>query len=146
MKLRIDRIGTALPAGFEQLALAARAEDVHNMPMLLADWQTGTERFDGVTSALYGAWAGDMLVGVGGMTPETLLDMPAMRMRRFYVHPEQRRSGVASMLAETVMAAGLAHTARLTVNAAASPMAAPFWLAMDFIPIPVCGITHMYVA
>ncbi len=135
-----------MPPGIMRLVEAARTEDVNNMPMLLEAWSARSERFDGETSALYGAWKGDTLVGVGGMTPEKELDHPAIRMRKFYVLADFRKQGVATKLAETVMQAGLAHASSLTVNAAASPMAAPFWEAMDFMPAPLTRITHIYAA
>lgn len=92
--------------------------------------------------ALFAAFVDSDLAGVGGVTPETGLAEPAMRMRRLYVRPAFRRAGVARALAGAMMQQGFQSAPLLTLNAAASPAAPPFWEAMGFEPVDWPRVTH----
>lgn len=113
------------------------------MELLAEGWQLGVQRFDRDGAALFGAFDGACLVGVGGVTPETGYSEPAMRMRRFYVLPAARRSGAGRLLAQAAMEQGFEHAAVLTCNARATPAAGPFWEAMGFTPVSRPDITHI---
>ncbi|MEO1015482.1 MAG: GNAT family N-acetyltransferase [Pseudomonadota bacterium] len=142
-EFRIIRIEGGLPVGFDALCDAASAEGVRNMTMLREAWASGSERFNGGGAALFGAWAGDVLIGVGGTTPETRLETPAMRMRRFYVLPAYRGGGAGRGLAKAAIRHGFAVADTLTVNAQASASAGPFWEAMGFETTTLDEVTHI---
>ncbi|RIJ44429.1 GNAT family N-acetyltransferase, partial [Maribellus luteus] len=100
----------------------------------------GANRFDGQGEALFAAFVDGELAGVGGVSAET--GLAAMRMRRLYVRPSFRRRGVASALAAAMIQQGLQGARLLTVNAAASLAAPPFWEALGFRRSGRAGVTH----
>lgn len=127
----ITRVVETLPDGFDVILRAAESEGVRNMAMLTAQWTSGEQRFD-EPGALFAALVDGDLAGVGGVTVEAGAVRPAMRMRRLYVLPMFRRFGVGRRLAGAMMQQGFQAAPLLTVNAAASESAGPFWEAMGF--------------
>lgn len=138
--LQIVRVVEALPDGFEALLADARTEGVRNMALLADEWASGAERFDGQGAALFAAFVEGELAGVGGVTAEKA--EPAMRMRRLYVRPRFRRSGVGRALAGAMVQQGFEAADVLTVNARASDAAGPFWEALGFRLVDAPGYTH----
>ncbi len=139
---RIERVHTDLPPDIASLHVAAASEGVRNVGTLIEDWNSGKATFDQEGEALFGAFGDGALVGVGGVTrdPER---QGALRVRRFYVHQDWRRRGVARALAGAAMTHARAHTDTLTCNARASAAAAPFWEAMGFSPVEARDVTHI---
>lgn len=137
----ILRLFEGLPHGFDVICDEAAAEGVRNMALLRTEVGAPADPFV-EPGALFAAFAGGELAGVGGVTVETGLTEPAMRMRRLYVRPAFRRAGVARALAGAMMQQGFQTTPLLVLNAAASPAAAPFWEAMGFQREARDGITH----
>lgn len=131
---QIVRVFDDLPEGFDALLADARAEGVRNMTLLAEQW--------GHDSALtlFAAFVDGELAAVGGVSPEAA--MAAMRMRRLYVRPAFRRSGVGRTLAAAMMQQGFETSETLTVNARASEPAGPFWEALGFKPVEASGYTH----
>ena len=109
-------------------------------------WETGEQRFDRDGAALFAAFVGNHLAGIGGVKREADADESAMRMHRFYVHPMYRRQGVGRVLADAAMAQGIASAALLTCNARASAAAAVFWEALGFERRDAAGYTHIFRA
>jgi GNAT superfamily N-acetyltransferase len=130
-----------LPAQFEALQDEARAEGYRMLDRLAADWRSGELRFDHEGEALFAAFAGDVLAGVGGLTREPAIP-DAYRMRRFYVRKAFRRSGVGRALATRLMA--IANGRAVTVNAAAG--SEQFWEAFGFAAVERDGYTHLLPA
>jgi GNAT superfamily N-acetyltransferase len=141
---QVVRVIDELPAGFDALLADARAEGIRNMSLLAEEWASAAERFDGPQDALFAALVDGELAGVGGVTAEKT--EPAMRMRRLYVRPRFRRSGVGRALAGAMMQQALEAASVLTVNARASEAAGPFWEAMGFKPVEAPGYTHRFEA
>lgn len=138
----IARVVETLPDGFDVILQAAASEGVRNMAMLAAQWASGEQRFE-EPDALFAALVDGDLAGVGGVTVERGAGEPAMRMRRLYVLPAFRRFGVGRRLAGAMMQQGFQAAPLLTLNAAASDAAAPFWEAMGFGRTDaVAGATH----
>lgn len=122
-----------LPAGFEELAADALADVQRVLEVLREDWQAGAIRFDRPGEALFAAYAGDALLGLGGLTRDPYLKAgSAGRVRRLYVRRAARRHGAGRALVEAI--AGGAQTAgwsRLRVRAPVSAFA--FYEAMGFL-------------
>ena len=138
----ITRVVETLPDGFDVILEAAASEGVRNMAMLAAQWAGGEQRFDD-PGALFAALVDGDLAGVGGVTVETGAGEPAMRMRRLYVLPMFRRFGVGRRLAGAMIQQGFQTAPLLTVNAAASEAAGPFWEALGFVRADATpGATH----
>jgi len=144
MAVQIERIHDALPEGLDTLVAASRAEGIRNISMLVEQWHAGEQRFDQNNAALFAAFEHGTLAGIGGITRETGIDEPAMRVRRFYVLPQFRRSGIATSLAGACMTHGLTHCSTLTCNAQASDAAGVFWETMGFEAAELPAITHIY--
>ena len=84
------------------------------------------------------------LAGSGSsLSVEAGAAQPARRLRRFYVSPRFRRQGVATALASALIHEGLDNVGLLTVNAAASPVAGPFWEAQGFVADTSGPWTHI---
>lgn len=139
--VNVLRIVEALPDGFDVICAEAAVEGVRNMAMLAMEFSAPDAPF-AEPGALFAVFVEGNLAGIGGVTPETGLAEPAMRMRRLYVRPAFRRSGVARALAGAMMQQGFQAAPLLTLNAAASPAAPPFWEAMGFAPVDWPRVTH----
>lgn len=131
----MTRVGDELPEEIDALRALADSEGVRNVCQLVDDWRSGRERFAD-PGALFAAWMGGELGGVGGLTVQPGLDVRAMRMRRLYVAPAFRRAGLGRNLAAAMIQQGLEAADLLTCNARASDAAAPFWEAMGFATAP----------
>ncbi|MEJ0024527.1 MAG: GNAT family N-acetyltransferase [Rhizomicrobium sp.] len=130
---------TDLPPDIEILRSEAAADGIRNMGILVADWRSGAERYGKPGEALFGAFDGARLVGVGCVKIEPAV--PAMRMRRLYVLRDARRHGVGRLLAQAMIARGFETAGRLTCNAV-PPGAGEFWDAMAFERVAAEGWTH----
>ena len=91
------------------------------------------------TRRCFAARLNDVLAGIGGLTVEPVI-AHALRMRRFYVRPAFRRSGVGLQLA-TALLARVIPGRLITVNAA--PTSFPFWESVGFTPHARDGHTHI---
>ncbi len=139
--VRVVRLVEALPDEFDAILTDAATEGVRNMAMLATEFGAADDPFVD-PGALFAAWVAGDLAGVGGVTVERSLDEPAIRMRRLFVRPAFRRAGVARALAGAMMQQGFQAAPLLTLNAAASDAAPPFWEAMGFERVVWPGITH----
>jgi GNAT superfamily N-acetyltransferase len=140
--LRTIRVVDELPDGFEAIVAAAAQEAMNGPRKILASWQDGDWSVDG--AALFVGYLGGQIAGVGGVTP--CPDVAgAARMRRFYVAPDARRSGVGRVLATAAMQEGMQWSRVLTCNASASAMSGPFWEALGFQQSDLPGVTHTYL-
>lgn len=138
--LELELVTDDLPAGFETLRAEALAEGFRQVERLAAEWASRTTRFDREGEALFAARLNGVLAGIGGLTMEPVVP-GALRMRRFYVRPKFRRSGVGRKLA-TALLEQRGRTGRLiTLNAAAGSI--PFWEALGFKPDLREGHTHV---
>ena len=137
--IRVERIDR-LPLDIRNLREEADREGVNNMRLLVEQWTSGALRFSKPGEALFAAYEGDALVGVGGVTCET--DLDAMRMRRLYVRRDWRKRGAGRSLAQAMIAKGFESADLLTCNARATAAAAPFWETLGFVPVAAAGHTH----
>ena len=142
MAVTIVRVTDALPDGLDLLAAAAAAEGIGIVERVIAEWAAAEQRFDAEGEALFAAYAGGALAGIGGVTVEADAPQPAMRMRRLYVSPEFRRQGVGRTLAGAMMQQGFQSAGLLTVKAGAATAAAPFWESLGFVAVERPGLTH----
>jgi len=143
MGVQIVRIEGELPAGFAELRAEAAREGFGHIERLAMEWDAGEQRFEAEGEALFAAFEGGALAGVGAVSREHLEpELGAMRMRRCYVRPGFRRRGVGRALAGAMIQQGLAGAAVLTVNAG-TPDAPAFWTAMGFTPDARNGRTHV---
>jgi GNAT superfamily N-acetyltransferase len=135
--VRLDR---DLPEGFGVLRAEADAEGHRHMTRLAEELATGVTRFE----ALFAAFDDGALLGVGGLTaePEPTPE-PALRMRRLYVSPRARRTGVARALANALLQEALDQVGLVTVHAG-NDAAARFWEAMGFETVDAQAWSHAF--
>ena len=129
-----------LPAGLDALRTDARTEGYLFIERLVADWEGRRIRFDRKGEVLLAAHVKGVLAGIGGLTVEPVLP-DALRMRRFYIRPSYRRSGVGRKLAIALLEQARSSSRLVTVNAA--PASFPFWEAVGFAPHMRDGHTHL---
>ncbi|PWS36690.1 GNAT family N-acetyltransferase [Falsiroseomonas bella] len=111
----------ALPPAFAELAADALADSQKMLDVLREDWESGTQRFDAPGEALFAAYAGDALLGLGGLTRDPYLEDAAGRVRRLYVRRAARGHGAGrALLAAITEGAAEAGWPRLRVRAPAS--------------------------
>jgi len=136
--VQLVRIDRDLPEGFARLRAEAEAEGHRHMNRLADELASGDTRFE----ALFAAFDDGELLGVGGMTVEpSETSEPAFRMRRLYVSPHARRTGVARTLASALMQEAFDQVDLVTVHAG-SPEAARFWESQGFAPADARTWSH----
>jgi GNAT superfamily N-acetyltransferase len=136
LKLIIDK----LPADFDAMCREARAEGHQFLDRLANDWASGMMRFDRPAEALLAAYSEGVLAGIGGITIDPIV-RDALRMRRFYVRPAFRRTGIGGQIAQALLErAGSVPV--VTLNAAVKSL--PFWETLGFVPEARDGHTHVW--
>ncbi len=134
---------TDLPAEIGVLAGEARAEGHLHVDRLVEDFASGKNCFDAPGEALFVAAVHERPVGVGGVNQDPYdSGGPAARVRRMYVLPEARRSGVASAILLRIEAHARLRFERLNLFTA-SAEAALFYQRLGFVAVTgVHKISH----
>lgn len=137
--MRMEPVVEDLPGEFDALQAEARAEGHQFLDRLANEWASGAMRFQQPGEQLLAVYSKNTLAGVGGITVDP--DIPdALRMRRFYVRPRFRRTGIARSMARALMDRAFQVTNQITLNAA--PNSVLFWESLGFIPDPGHRRTH----
>lgn len=107
MEILIQQVDQ-LPTQIQKLVVASKNEGFDMIQRMFDEYEQGINRFDRKGEFLLAAFVDDQLVGCGGLNIQFSEDAetnqnPATqhkigRVRRFYVLPEFRRSGVAKRL------------------------------------------------
>lgn len=130
-----------LPTGFDSLRQEAQAAGFRHVERLATDGMSQAARFDREGEVLLAAHVNDVLGGIGGLTIEPIVP-GALRMRRFYVRPPFRRTGIGRKLATALLERAARARRPVTVNAA--PGSAAFWEALGFRGDMRDGYTHRF--
>ncbi len=139
--ITITRIATLQP-DMEALEGLAASEGFNFMTRLLAEWRSGTNRFDKPGECLLGAFEGGRMIGIGGLTIDPYLPAgDAGRLRRLYVAPSARRRGIGAALVDALLqhASGQFRLVRLTTDTKAG---AGFYLRCGFFQVDDDSATH----
>ena len=114
----------------QTLRAESSAEGFRFMERLCEEWVSGVNRFDAPGEALFLAVADDQVVGACGLNRDPYTRSPRTgRVRRLYVLPAHRSSGVGSALLEAVIANARGHFDWLRVRTEA---ACHFYTARGF--------------
>ena len=148
--LSIEPAEPLIPDGLANLADRAEAEGIRIVASVIECWLDRSLRFDQPGESLLAAVPVGPLdqrqaIAIGGLTNCPTVE-GALRVRRFYVHPDWRRGGIARALAEHLVTVGFEQAPTIiTCHAGASDAAVPFWEAMGFEPVSGLGprITHV---
>ena len=139
---RFQRVIDELPADFDTIRAEARAEGYRFLDRLANDWASGAMRFDRPGEALLTAYSAGVLAAIGGITIDPIVP-DALRMRRFYVRPAFRRTGIGREIALALLEGALQRVRVVTLNAAEKSV--PFWEALGFVPEARDGHTHIWL-
>lgn len=124
-----------LPDGFAELAADALADGQKMLEVLREDWDGGAVRFDAPGEALFAAWAGEALLGLGGLTRDPYLKGEvAGRVRRLYVRRAARRHGAGRALVQAI-AAGTRQAGWRRVRVRAPASAFAFYEGCGFLRV-----------
>ena len=137
----LQRVIEELPADLAALREEARVEGYRFVERLATDWGSGTIRFDRQGESLLAARLHCVLAGIGGLTIDPVVP-DALRMRRFYVRPAYRRSGIGRELATALLEWARSFSRLVTVNAA--PASTLFWESLGFTRDARDGHTHIH--
>jgi GNAT superfamily N-acetyltransferase len=119
----------------------ARAEGYQFLDRLANDWASGAVRFDRPGEVLFAAYSEGVLAAIGGITIDPTVP-EALRMRRFYVRPTFRRTGIGREIALALLEGALQSVRVVTLNAAVK--STPFWENLGFVPQARDGHTHIW--
>jgi GNAT superfamily N-acetyltransferase len=101
----ITRITDLDVAALQRLRTESSREGFKFMERLCEEWASGANRFDAPGEVLFLAIADGQVVGVCGLNRDPYAqDARIGRVRRLYVLPTHRRSGVGQALLEAVIA------------------------------------------
>jgi GNAT superfamily N-acetyltransferase len=140
--VRFQRVVNELSADFKAMRREARAEGHQVLDRLASDWVSGAMRFDRPGEALLAAYSEGVLAAIGGITIDPIVP-DALRMRRFYVRPAFRRTGIGREIALALLEGALQRVRVVTLNAAEKSV--PFWEALGFVPEARDGHTHIWL-
>jgi GNAT superfamily N-acetyltransferase len=116
---------------FGALVEESRLEGFWMLVRLLDGWRDGRNRFKRRGETLLGAWQGDVLAGVGGLSVDPYLEgRREGRIRHVYVSAAHRRYGVGRLLLGAIIDKARKHFPVLNVRAPEE--AFPFYEALGF--------------
>jgi GNAT superfamily N-acetyltransferase len=98
--ITIERIYELPGPQIARLIVQSEAEGFRFLVRLRDEWYSGVNRFSGAGEALFGAFDGDQLIAIGGITRSS---SQAGRLRRCYVDKGFRRRGVGRALVASIL-------------------------------------------
>ncbi len=120
-----------LPDEVDFLVLESEAEGFRFLTRLKEDWITGENRFDLPGERLFGAFPRGRLVGICGLNRDPYQnDVTVGRVRRMYVSPRDRRTGIGRALVERVIDSATVDFDWLQLRS--QPGAASFFTSLGF--------------
>jgi N-acetylglutamate synthase-like GNAT family acetyltransferase len=136
---RIRALGTELAP----LVSAADREGHAFVRRLREEWDSGANRFDRAGEALFGAFAGKRLVGVGGLNRDPFANADGVgRLRHLYIAPEMRRSGVGRLLVERIVTEAKTGFSVVRLRTLSADAAA-FYRRLGFVEVDEEAATHV---
>ena len=141
--IELRAIRQLAPTAIAPLLAASAAEGFRFVARLADAWASGAERYDAPGTVLLGAYDGERLVAVGGLTPDPYGGEPGVgRVRHVYVLPEARRQGVGRRLVRALEAEAAGHYRELVLRTD-TDHAARFYAALGYTPLGPGGTaTH----
>ena len=110
MPFEIEQILHLIRAEIEPLRVASLGEGFSFLERFVNAWDQGEARFSGEGESLWGAYCGEELVGVCGLSQDPYGKNPRVgRLRHLYVLPVRRREGVGRALTIAVISSAREH-------------------------------------
>jgi GNAT superfamily N-acetyltransferase len=140
----VARLVDPLPSVVADLLADDQRAGTRFVRRLLDEWTSGANRFDGPGEVLFGAWVGEALAGVCGLTADPYAASERVgRVRRLYVAATFRRLGVGRALVLEVIKAAHGRFDRLRLRTT-NPDAAHLYEALGFRPA-TDAVDHTHV-
>lgn len=95
---------THLPPQIRVLEKEAVEEDFRFLTRLIAEWNSGANRFNAPGECLMAAYRNKQLIGIGGLSVDPYADKNMARLRRVYVSASSRRHHVGQTLVKALVA------------------------------------------
>ncbi|WP_296258366.1 MULTISPECIES: GNAT family N-acetyltransferase [unclassified Pseudomonas] len=142
-RLDIQQI-MALPAQIQRLEHEAVAQGFRFVTRLIADWESGLNRFDKPGEYLMAVYRDDRLVAIGGLSRDPWLDHGMGRLRRLYVADAERAQGVGKTLVSRLLEQAVEkfRAVRLSTD---TPEGAALYQRCGFQPVDDVHATHIRV-
>lgn len=124
-----------LPPQIQALAQHAAKEGYEPLTRLIEEYQSGKNRFDQKGEVLLLAYDQDQLIACGGLNQqwgENEIEARIGRVRRFYVHPKYRKSGVGRQLLAHLEKCARPNFSALCLNTA-DLSAASFYQKQNYV-------------
>jgi len=137
----LERIDALKAQDLAELSELSTAEGFRFIEGLASDSAGGAPTFEAPGAFGYAWYLGDKLVAVGGMTLDPYVSEKEGRVRRVYVHPEHRGTGLGRRLLEAILEEGRATYTLFTLRAA-TPEAEALYLSLGFQPSSLPETTH----
>ncbi|GMK37078.1 acetyltransferase [Paenibacillus sp. CCS19] len=116
----------------KRLVEESSSEGFRHIKRLVADYEAGTNTFDGDGEALFIAIKEGDIVGVCGLNQDPYAGIKAVgRVRRLYVLPSARRFGIGRLLMDSVIAEARIHYQMLVLKTD-NPNADLFYQSIGF--------------
>lgn len=128
-----------LPADFGPLRDLSVREGFGMLPRLELQWAEG-KQFQRPGEILLGGFADGQLVAIGGLTQTR--EPHILRVRRVYVRPDFRRTGVGGTLMWALIAHAQSQNARELELLTDTEAGARFYESLGFVPVAEEGTTH----
>lgn len=117
MPYEIEQILHLVKAEIEPLRVASLGEGYSFLDRFVSGWDQGVGRFRAAGESLWGAYSGEELVGICGLSQDPYGGDPnAGRLRHLYVLPVRRREGIGRALAITVIGKARENFLRLELR------------------------------
>jgi GNAT superfamily N-acetyltransferase len=133
-----------LPMGdLQPLLEESRDQGFEFLDRLVAEYASGTNRFDKPGEAMFGVYHGQKLIAVGGLNQDPYLaDSDIGRVRHVYVLSAWRNQGIAKRLVQSMINEAKGYFRLLTLRTF-SAEADGFYCAIGFQTKPeIQGATH----
>lgn len=133
---------SALPPEILVLEAEAVAEGFRFLTRLVADWASGSNRFNQPGECLLGAFRDGQLIAIGGLSYDPYVGPDIGRLRRVYVARAARGQNVGKALVQQLLAYA-AQRFRVVRLSTDTPEGAAFYLRCGFQPIQDDFATHV---
>ena len=97
--IRIEEFVDKAVPDINSLIEVADDEDHFFVRRTLSEWSDAANRFDKPAEAFFLAYAGDEIIGMGGVNLDPYVSDPRVaRLRHVYVHPQHRGHGIGEQI------------------------------------------------
>jgi ribosomal protein S18 acetylase RimI-like enzyme len=129
--------------GLETLVLEASVQGFAFLDRLVAEWESDRNRFDRLGECFIGAYTGERLVAIGGLSSDPYIEASDFgRLRHLYVLSAYRGCGIGSDMVQHLLrhANGIFRAVRLCTD---NEQAARFYARYGFRAITDPTATHV---